>query len=785
MKRIVLGLVILLAFLTGLPAVYLGVTIWRAHGGLPAWDGDVAVAGLDGPVEILRDRNGVAYINANTQRDAIFAQGFIHAQDRFWQMAVTRQTMAGRLAEWMGRPALDSDRYMRHFAGEDMARRLWAQFPEEERPLLEAYAAGVNAWLDSPAYRRPPEMVILHVQPERWRPEDVFLIWRGFYEAISIFGMESIRARIRGISAHPSAEHMLDGSTDITVPIIPADEVIKLVQRSQPIKQGSFSNSWLVSGEHTASGLPLLANDPQLQATLPNVWHLVHLSFGERRLVGASAPGVPGIFVGHNGRVAWGATAALVDVHDIALVQLDPDNPERYRRGPNEPWQDFSIRSESIRVRFGRSVEQPVRQTPEGIVRLWEEMPEAHFRDQPGTQREYRYLGLDFDASPAAQLRIGMAGNVEQALAAAAAFRGPPFNMNVADVEGNVAYLMAGAIPLRPEAHARSIALAPDDSNARTYLPSSENPRMINPASGRIVTANQRIIGDEYLYYLSDFYASPDRALRIHEMLDERDVHEPASFLAMQMDTLSPPARRMVPMLLEAEPASEADAELMQRLADWDYRFDLDSTGALIFLVWGELLSRTILDDEMGPIWAGRRHGFDITERALNGRHPEWCNNINTADRIEPCAELLTETLTEAREMLQSTFGSNPAEWTWDRQAHLEPHLGFAGLPVLDRMFSRRLPRPGGPETAFTVYVQTGHAPDFSRSFFNSSLQMILDLSDLESSLFMISGGQSGHFRSPHYHDLTPAWTRGERFTIPSDRDQIEIATELHLRPQP
>ncbi len=190
MKGIVLWLVILLAVLIGLPAVYLGVTIWRAHGGLPAWDGDVAVAGLDGPVEILRDTNGLAYINASTRRDAIFAQGFVHAQDRFWQMAVTRQTMAGRLAEWMGRPALDSDRYMRHFAGENMARRLWAQFPEEERGLLKAYAAGVNAWLDSPAYRRPPEMVILHVQPERWRPEDVFLIWHGLYEATSFFGME-------------------------------------------------------------------------------------------------------------------------------------------------------------------------------------------------------------------------------------------------------------------------------------------------------------------------------------------------------------------------------------------------------------------------------------------------------------------------------------------------------------------------------------------------------------------------------------------------------------------
>ncbi len=578
---------------------------------------------------------------------------------------------------------------------------------------------------------------------------------------------------------------MLDGFTDSTVPIIPPRDGQETIQRSQSIKQGSFSNSWLVSGEHTASGLPLLANDPQLQATLPNIWYLIHLSFEDRRLIGASIPGLPGLGVGHNGRIAWGATAAMVDINDIALVQVDPNHPERFRRGPAEPWQDFSIRSEPIRVRFGRTVEQLIRNTSDGFVRLWDEMPEANFRDQPDTDREFRMLGLDHDSSAAAMLRVAEAANVEEAIEALSAFRGPPFNMSIADVDGNIAYVMSGAIPARPESHARNIDMAPNDSNSRSYLPYSENPRMINPANGRIVTANQRIIGDEYPHYLTDWYAPPYRALRIHEMLDQRETHDQFSFLAMQMDTLSPLARNLVPLMLQAEPASAADTDLMRRLADWDYRFDLDSTGPLILLAWSELLSRAILDDEMGPVWAGRRHGLHLIKSALNGKYPEWCNNINTPDRIETCDELLTQTLTAAREMLESSFGPNPSEWTWDRQLHIEPHSGFAGLPLLDRLFSRRLPRPGGPEAAFITDTVTVNAPDFSRSYFNSALQVILDLSDLESSLFMISGGQSGHFRSPHYHDLTPAWTRGERFTIPSDREQIEIAAKLHLRPQP
>lgn len=175
MRRILKWSGSLLALLVGLPALYLGLTLWRAHGGLPQWEGSFDVAGLDGPVEILRDAHGVPHIHARSKRDALFAQGFVHAQDRFWQMALTRQTMAGRLSEWMGGLGLESDRLYRHIGGERLAARLWQQFPEQERPLLEAYAAGVNAWLDSPAYRRPPEMVLLHVHPERWQPQDAFL----------------------------------------------------------------------------------------------------------------------------------------------------------------------------------------------------------------------------------------------------------------------------------------------------------------------------------------------------------------------------------------------------------------------------------------------------------------------------------------------------------------------------------------------------------------------------------------------------------------------------------
>jgi penicillin amidase len=782
MKRALKIVVIVPALLLGLAACHVGLTLWRAHGHVPPWDGELRVTGLDGPVEILRDVRGIAYIDAVTRRDALFAQGFVHAQDRFWQMALTRQTMAGRLAEWMGATALDSDRLYRHLGGEQLARRLLDQFPAEERPLLQAYADGVNAWLSSPFYRRPPEMVLLHLHPEAWRAEDVFLVWRAVHMVLGSYGQEPALARVRAWAAHPAAQDMLDGFTETTVPIIASGAAGVPMQRSQPVKAQAFSNSWLLAGAHTVSGLPLLANDPQLASTLPGFWHLGQLRFAGRRLAGASIPGVPGVAVGHNGRVAWGVTNAFVDVNDIALVELDPGQPARFRRAPEQAWETLQVRTERIRVRFGRDVDQTVRETPLGPVLVREELPHMAFGDAPNVATEVHALGLDVDTSPAGLLRLAEAASVSQALASLEAYTGPPLNVSIADTAGAIAYVVAGAIPLRPEATATSVDFAPAAGRARSYLPRAANPRLVDPAGGRIVTANQRIIGDEYPHYLSDRYNAPDRALRIHELLDARERHDAAGFVAMQMDTLSPVARRIVPLLLQAAPQGPEDAALLRQLAAWDHRFEPESAGPLLFLTWGELLSRAVLDDEMGARLARTRNGFAILERALNGEHPEWCDHVGTPERVETCAELLSLTLTQARQALQVLHGPDPARWTWGRQTMREEHLGFGGLPLLDGLFSRRLPRQGGPESLFTNFVVTRDAPDFSRSVFNSSLQIVYDLSDLDGSLFMMSGGQSGHFRSPHYHGMTPPWLRGERFTIPGDAGRIQVLATTRLR---
>jgi len=353
-KRVLLWTMILALVIGMALSGYIGLTLWRAHGGVPDWDGSFEVTGLDGPVEILRDGNGVPHLFASSERDALFAQGFVHAQDRLWQMALNRQTLSGRLSEWMGPLALHSDRVSRILGHSEMAERLWAQFPADERELLEAYAAGVNAWLESPEFKRPPEMVILHVRPERWRPEDSFIVYRGVHQVLSGYGQEPASARYALLAEHVDALDMINTSNQPVPTIIPPVDDTSL-QPALPGKERGFSNSWLVSGAHTASGLPLLANDPQLPATLPNLWYLVHSSVDGQSVVGAGLPGIPGVGIGHNGRVAWGVTNAMIDVNDIALIEVHPDDEGRFRRGPGEPWQAFETRSEQIRVRGKKS----------------------------------------------------------------------------------------------------------------------------------------------------------------------------------------------------------------------------------------------------------------------------------------------------------------------------------------------------------------------------------------------------------------------------------------------
>ncbi len=439
------------------------------------------------------------------------------------------------------------------------------------------------------------------------------------------------------------------------------------MQSTMPVKERSFSNSWTLSGEHTASGLPLMANDPQLAQTLPGTWQLQHHRVGDRIAAGGSMPGLPGIVVGHNGSISWGATTASIDAADVALLEVHPDDPDRYRRSPDTPWERFIQRVDTVRVRFGTDRVDTVRTTPYGRIRP-QRPGVVPFTTREDVVEEFRDVSFDHVSGfPLTPLRITRSSTVGEGIAASEAFTFPPMNISLADTSGSIGYVAATRIPQRPERHARFVDTAPADGNDWTYLPYAENPRIINPASGRIVTANQRIVDDSYPHYLSDSWALPWRTLRIHEALDEREVHTMETFRTMQQDDLSPVARDLIPLLLEVEPADAADAALADILRGWDYRFRLDSAAPTIFLTWTEMVSRRLIAGEVADIsdeWRDRNYLALI--RALDGQRPNWCDDRRT-DAAEGCSELIQAALTDTRLALEDAFGTPPPSGPGER----------------------------------------------------------------------------------------------------------------------
>ncbi|MDJ0653358.1 MAG: penicillin acylase family protein [Xanthomonadales bacterium] len=776
MKRIfVRSLTVLVVLLLGATA-YLAWTVNQADKALPQWDGIVSAAGLGASVEITRDRYGNPFITAASEADLYFAQGFVHAQDRFWQMALARQVTSGRLSEWLGSLSVRGDRLQRMMGWRHVATRAFEALPEQDRYLLQAYADGVNAWLDSPAYVRPPEMVILHVHPEPWQPADAFMVGYSLHDGLANYGSEVQRTFLHNEGAKPGAYEVFDTNHLPAPPIVSGVSGQAPPARQQPtaaFKQRAFSNNWTLSGAHTASGLPLMASDPQLPVSVPNVWQLQHHTLAGRRMAGATLPGLPGIAVGHNGRVAWGITASYLDEIDFTQLEISEEDPNIYRRGPDGEWQAFEQRTETIRVRFGTDLEDVVRSTPTGVA-LPAGRPSALLVPGENLTVEGRWAALEFpDGMATSFIHLNRANSVAEGIAALESLHALAMNFSLADDQGNIGYTLAARIPIRPQAHATRIGLAPDDAN--DWQGTAPNPSIINPPSGRIVSANQVIIGDEYDHYLTDVWAAPYRAWRIHELLDQRERHDPESFRVMQMDTLSPVARELTPLLLEAEPSDDVSRNMLAVLEDWDYRFSLDSAGPTVWLAWVEALRMQMVQDEVGvlaPYWYAML--YTPLTRALSGEKLQWCDDVTTG-ALEDCAALLKTSLSLAGKVLEERFGADPSQWRWgDHARFVMPHAGFSGLPVLGNRFSRLAAIPGGPESLFiNSLMSNGLTPPY-QTVFNPSFQAIYDLSDLDGSLFMMSGGASGHAGSPHYNDMTELWLAGERITLQPDSARSE-----------
>ncbi|MBM3504847.1 MAG: penicillin acylase family protein [Alphaproteobacteria bacterium] len=752
-------------------AVVLGGGYLWLRGSLPDLDGRIVVSGPSSAIEIVRDRHGIPHIVGTTIEDALFGLGFVHAQDRLWQMEMNRRVGAGRLAEIVGSAGLGPDRFLRTLGVYESAERTFGNLDAATQRGLEAYAAGVNAFLATRSGPLPPEFLILGHTPEPWRPADT-LVWVKMmaWDLAGNWSEELLRARLaRQLAPQQLSElfpnYPRDGVTVLTryADLYRALPLDQLAEALPVVDRHNGSNNWVVSSQRSTTGKPLLANDPHLALGVPSLWYFAHLQAPGLDTIGATLPGVPAVVLGRNDRIAWGFTNTGSDVQDLYIERVDPADASRYLTpGGSAP---FETRRETIRVKGAEPVELQVRQTRHGPV-ISDVVGSAATIAGPGHVLAMSWVTLrDDDLTAQAGMQINRAGTWEEFLAAVRSFHSPHQNMVFASVDGTVGFVAPARVPIRRPGHTGNEPVPgwTGEYDWNGFIPFEHLPRIVNPANGVIATANNRIVPEDYPYYLTDDWAAPFRADRIAELLDQRDRHSLEHFRAIQGDVRSGAAAQFLPRLLQAA-AQNPDAtrrSARSLLESWDYRMTADRAEPLIYAAWYRELTRLVVEDDLGPLfgdfWAQRPL---FMASVLLGDASHWCDDRATP-RVESCDDLIRAAFERAIADLTNRYGADLTRWRWG-EAHgaQSEHRPFHSQSLLARIFDVRVVTGGDAFTVNAANHRITNGADPFRQYHGASLRALYDLADPERSQFVLSTGQSGNVLSSRYRDQAARWSK-------------------------
>ena len=752
---------------------------------LPRTDGALTLAGLAGEVRVERDADGIPSIRAGSLRDAAFALGFVHAQDRLWQLETHRRIGSGRLAEAFGEPALEADRFLRALGVKRAAAAQWARLEPRTRELLEAYAEGINSFVRDEMRARPPEFALLGLQPEPWTPQDslawlIMMAWDlGGNWSTELQRMRlALRLPVSRINEllppYPGEKPLVTADYAALFRSLKVDGRLgaqALAAAPESGIEGVGSNNWVLAGSHTTSGKPLLANDPHLKLSAPALWYFARIETPAGRVAGATMPGLPIVVLGQNEHVAWGFTNTGPDVQDLYLERIHPAEPGKYQTP--QGWEAFETFDEVIRVKGQPDVRMTARATRHGPV-ISDGGAVAAGLTGPASAPAYaiamRWTALDPDPGTLeASWEMSAARSAEEFVRATARTVAPMQNMVVADRDGHIAVVSAGRVPLRKPDNELKGQVPSPGWEARYdwagYLDAGATPREIDPARGWIATANQRIHASDYPHYIGSEWAPPWRYQRIAQMLTAKDKLSLDDMRTMQADTLSLAALRLLPLLKQAAPEHPLAAAAQRELAAFDGRMAGDKAAPLIFWAWVRHLAHDLFADEMGStVWdSSTRAWREALQGVMEREDAWWCDDKGTP-AVETCQQINDRALARALDELQAAQGPDVAAWRWDRvhQARSE-HRPFSKVPALARGFELRAPVGGD---TYTVNVsRVNLKPDLTTGELyldehGPSLRAIYDLGDLANSRFMHSTGQSGIALSPHYRSFVERWTK-------------------------
>ncbi|NJC98608.1 MAG: penicillin acylase family protein, partial [Anaerolineae bacterium] len=809
----------------------------------PQIDGEIQLEGLDGSVDIYRDAMGIPHIYAATQHDLFFAQGYVHAQDRFWQMDTWRHIGSGTLSEMFGSGQVETDTFLRTLGWRQTAEAEYAQLDATSKAILDAYVAGVNAYLkDHDTTALSLEYAILGLlspdyEIKPWTPINSLTWGKAMaWDLRGNMGEEIERAVLLKTLTpkqvaelfpaypedHPVIVNKIGGGTSANMPVyasafdIPAETLVALQHNASlldralgPAGDGIGSNSWAVSGSRTTTGMPLLANDPHLGIQMPSIWYQVHLECKPVsdacpfNVAGFTFAGVPGVVIGHNDHVAWGFTNVGPDVMDLYIEKVNPDNPDQYE--VNGQWVNFETRTETIDVVGGDPVEITIRSTRHGPVISEVYGPLKNegdpkdkefipFKDRAGIELPEQYvIALKWTAlTPSTPFQaiwgFNQAQNWEEFREAARGFHVPAQNLLYADVDGNIGYQMPGDIPIR--ANGDGTIPVPgwtDEYEWTGFIPFEEQPYTLNPAEGYIVTANNQVPPRDYPYLITHDWDYGFRAQRIVDMIENAPGKIDIAYIQkMQGDSFDANAPIFVPMMLaslEENAATPNQAIALDMLAKWDYQDRVDSGGAAVFnAFWRAFLQNTFNDDlPEERYYADGGSRWNELMRHLDAGSA-WWDDRSTTDVIETRDDIIVKSFEQGVAELDKLLGKDPLQWRWgDLHAATFRNgtLGESGIGLIESLFNRGPYPTGGGEA---IVNATGWSvKDGYETNWLPSMRMIVDLGDLNNSVTVHTTGQSGHAYHPHYDDMAPMWANVEYYSMLWSEQAIMNNAEGHL----
>ncbi|MGI8314120.1 penicillin acylase family protein [Halobacillus mangrovi] len=759
--------------------IFVNVYINRS---LPEVEGEVLLEGLQKPVEVTRDGDGVPHIEAENSQDLFKAQGYVQAQDRLFQMELARRQASGTLSEVVGEATVNQDKYFRTLGLRRAAERSLKVYSEDAVNILQAYADGVNAYIKEAKEenRLPPEFALMGISPDPWTPIDSLTI--GKYMAFDLGGhweRQAFNYYLMSQFPEEKAYELFPTYPKAAPTILDESEVVDVAASFEDVilpHEFNGSNNWVVSGDRTASGAPMLADDPHLGLATPSIWYQMHLRSPELNVSGVIFAGIPGIILGHNDNVAWGVTNVGPDVQQLYLEKRNPENPHQFLF--EEKWEQAKVYEEPIQVKDGETIDYEVVETRHGPVI-------SEFAEQSGKDNvlSLRWTALNATTELEAVLDINKAANWKEFEKGLEKFLTPAQNFVFASKDGTIAYKANGRIPIyeNPEDALLPMKGWEEENLWQGYIPFDELPKIVNPAKGYVATANNKITDESYPYHISHNWAQPYRYEQISQMLEANDQLDEQKVMDMQMDVKNLQAEEFVPFLLETINRSKLasiEKDGIALMEEWNREDERDLAQPLIFHRWMLNLQKVLYEDELPAEMMDLFHGAgqttdELLRKVRNGEESKW---IEEAGGIE---NALTSAYTMTIRNLSKKYGEDPSSWKWGKYHRVEFTHPLSSISYLERFFN-----PGDPQPVSGSRVTVRAAGFKENGLVNhgASWRFIIDLENMNDAYHIVGPGQSGHLRSDWYHDQLDDWVEGDYHLTKTD---VYEGQSLTLSPAP